>query len=678
MFPNKPHNMKLFNKILIANRGEIAVRITRSLKKLGIKVVVVYSSKDQHSLFVRMADEAYLLSGEKLSETYLDIEKILQIAINTGVDAIHPGYGFLSENPSFALAVSNAGINFIGPPASVIHQMGDKLEARKAVSEIGVPLISGLEGTVKEIYANRIKLHYPILLKATAGGGGKAMRIVNTPDEINDALETTSREALNYFGSGTLYAEHYFRNARHIEVQVLADHYGNILIPGERECSLQRRYQKVIEETPSVFLTDDKRQQMFEAARSIVRQIGYVNAGTIEFLVDENQDFYFLEMNTRIQVEHGITEMVTGIDLVEQQVLIAAGNELQLRQPDIKSSGHSIEARLYAEDPEHNFLPSPGDIIAYKEPDFPGLRIDASANGPFSVDPSFDPMIAKIMVLGHDRSEAIIMLKKALDSTVVLGTATNRGFLSEILDAKDYLNNSINTAWLELHLNDILDSFSSKKKSFEITDVLSLWLASRFFDNRLEEKSGHWGSVPYWRSYSKLSATVNEKKYEILLRKKRDKSISFVIDGEPHTLELKSINTPDLLLSLDGKWISGYVVGGKTHEDIVMLRGLEFRIKPIDFLPGEPYLNMDNETGFEAIKVLRAPMHGKIVKINANEGARVNRGDHLFTLDAMKVENKILSPADGCVKEIKVKQGDQVHKNHIIIVLDECTKNNNQ
>jgi len=435
--------MKKFNKILVANRGEIAVRIFKTLRKMGINSVAIYSGRDESSLHRQMADESYLIKGELLSETYLNSQKIIEIAKNAGADAIHPGYGFLSENAEFSRMVAETGINFIGPPGEVIDSMGNKLSARTLAREAGVPLIEGYEGSIEEILKNISRFELPLIIKAAAGGGGKAMRIVRNAEDFTEALETTGREALNYFGDNLLYVEKYFEKGRHIEIQVLADHYGNIIIPGERECSIQRRHQKVIEETPSQFITQETREKMFEVSRSLVRKIGYVNAGTLEFLVDESQNFYFLEMNTRIQVEHPVTEETSGIDLVEQQILIAAGNRLQIEQSEVNITGHSIQARLYAEDPEKSFLPSPGEVFDYSEPHLPGLRIDSGMNSSSILYPDFDPMISKVIATASSRDEAIRLLQKALSEYLISGVTTNREFLISLLSDEDFKRESI-------------------------------------------------------------------------------------------------------------------------------------------------------------------------------------------------------------------------------------------
>ena len=378
-------NTKKINKILIANRGEIAVRIMRTLKRLHIESVAVFADNDANALHRRMADEAYPLGNGSLKDTYLNIQKIIDTALDSGAEAIHPGYGFLSENPDFAEACRQNNLIFIGPDADTMRLMGNKIAARQVAIENNIPVTFGLTGGFDEIIAQADTLPYPVLIKAAAGGGGKGMHIVRQKEDLKDELERASREAEKYFGDGTVFVEQYIENPRHIEVQILADHHGNIIHLGERECTIQRRYQKIIEESPSPTLNEEKQQQLLDTAVRLCKGIGYKNAGTVEFIVDKDLNFYFLEVNTRIQVEHPVTEMRTGIDIVEEQIRIARGKEIGWTQDMIQTQGHAIELRIYAEDPENNFLPTPGKVTAYHEPQGRGTRFDSSIDGPFTI-----------------------------------------------------------------------------------------------------------------------------------------------------------------------------------------------------------------------------------------------------------------------------------------------------
>ena len=388
---------KKIHKILVANRGEIAVRIISTLKKLSISSVAVYADNDVDSMHCRLADEARPLGGGSLKDTYLNIQKIIDVALDAGVDAIHPGYGFLSEDADFAEACRANNLIFIGPDAESMRLMGDKIRARQFAIENDIPVVWGLVGSVEEIEAQAAALPYPVLIKASAGGGGKGMHIVDDASQLHLSLEQASREAERYFGNGQIFIEQYIRNPRHIEVQILADHHGNVIHLYERECSVQRRYQKIIEESPSPSLSEERRQAICQTAVDICKKMNYNNAGTVEFIVDENQNFYFLEMNTRIQVEHPVTEQRTGIDIVEEQIRIARGKVMGYTQDSIVANGHAIECRIYAEDPENNFMPAPAQLTLYHEPKMRGVIIDSSINGPTVISDSYDPMISKLI-----------------------------------------------------------------------------------------------------------------------------------------------------------------------------------------------------------------------------------------------------------------------------------------
>ncbi len=444
----------MFRKVLVANRGEIAVRIVRALREAGIASVAVYSDADRSSLHVHMADEAAHLGPSPASESYLHIGKIIAAARRHGVDAIHPGYGFLSENADFAEACDAAGIVFIGPPAGAIRQMGSKIGARKLAMAAGAPVVPGTEAAVDNLErakATARSLGYPVLLKASAGGGGKGMRRVNGEADLEAAIRDASSEALRAFQNGEVYLEKLVLEPRHIEIQVLGDRHGHLIHLGERECSIQRRHQKVIEECPSPVMAEDPelRHRMGEAALRIARAANYHNAGTIEFLVDGDRNFYFLEMNTRLQVEHPVTELVTGLDLVQWQLRIAAGEPLTVRQEDVRWSGSAIECRIYAEDPEQQFMPSPGRITRLREPSGPGVRLDSGVYEGWNVPLDYDPLLAKLAVWAPTREAAIARMKRALTEYEIGGIRTNRAFFVEIMDDAGFRGGSLSTAFLD-------------------------------------------------------------------------------------------------------------------------------------------------------------------------------------------------------------------------------------
>ncbi len=442
----------MFKKILIANRGEIAVRVIRACREMSIDSVAVYSDVDRAALAVLKADEAYRLGPSPAAESYLNIEKILEVATRCGADAIHPGYGFLSENSKFAQACAHAGIKFIGPSAASMEMMGSKTRARQTVDRSGIPFVPGTSrGLDSPEQAKEVakKIGYPIMLKAAAGGGGKGMRLVASSSELKESLESARSEALRAFGSDEVYIEKAIINPRHIEMQILADEQGNIVYLGERECSLQRRHQKVLEESPSPVVDPDLRRRMGEISVRVAKAAGYANAGTIEFLVDEHKNFYFLEMNTRLQVEHPVTELVTGLDLVQLQIRIAAGEPLPFRQEDIRLRGHAIECRIYAEDPENNYFPSPGRITALHEPSGPGIRLDSGIYDGWNVPIDYDPLLAKLIAFATDRAQATGRLLRAVEDYFVGGITTNLSLFRTILSDGDFQAGKFHTSYLD-------------------------------------------------------------------------------------------------------------------------------------------------------------------------------------------------------------------------------------
>jgi acetyl-CoA carboxylase biotin carboxylase subunit len=443
---------KMFTKILIANRGEIAVRVLRACHEMGIAAVAVYSDVDRASLHVRKADEAYPIGAAAAAESYLNMEKILDVAARSGADAIHPGYGFLSENAKFAQACADAGVKFIGPSAAAMDAMGSKTRARQAMERAGVPLVPGTSRGLESFeQAEQVAagIGYPVMLKAAAGGGGKGMRFVPAPEALKSALEGARSEAERSFGDGEVYLEKAMVNPRHIEMQVLADEHGNIVYLGERECSLQRRHQKVVEESPSPMVDADMRRRMGEVAVRVARAAGYTNAGTVEFLVDQQKNFYFLEMNTRLQVEHPVTELVTGLDLVQLQILIAAGERLAFTQDEVEIRGHAIECRIYAEDPDNNYFPSPGKITLLLEPSGPGVRRDSGIYEGWTVPMDYDPLLAKLIGYGADRNQAMGRLMRALHEYFVGGIKTNISLFLRILSDPDFRAAKMDTGFLD-------------------------------------------------------------------------------------------------------------------------------------------------------------------------------------------------------------------------------------
>ena len=447
----------MFEKILIANRGEIALRVIHTCREMGIKTVAVYSDADKTAAHVLFSDEAVYLGPSEPSLSYLNMDALISAARQTGVEAIHPGYGFLSENHEFARRCQDEGLVFIGPPPEVIQALGDKITSRKIMLDGGVPVIPGLsrcEPDMAVLKEAAKEIGYPILVKATAGGGGKGIRIVHGPEEMEQAVTEASSEAFNAFGNREVYIEKFFTRARHIEFQILADQYGHTIHLYERECSIQRRHQKIIEETPSLALTPELREEMGNAAVKAAKSAHYENAGTVEFLLDEENRFYFLEINTRLQVEHPVTEITTGVDLVRLQIEIAAGRELSLRQSDIRPRGHAIECRIYAEDPEKDFFPSPGTIRFMKEPDGPGIRIDSGIYQGFEVPVDYDPILSKLIVHAGTRDEAVGKMIKALQDYIILGVKTPVELMTDILNSEPFRTGQVFTDFITTHFSD--------------------------------------------------------------------------------------------------------------------------------------------------------------------------------------------------------------------------------
>jgi acetyl-CoA carboxylase, biotin carboxylase subunit len=467
----------MFRKILIANRGEIAVRIARACREMGISSAAVFSDADRAALHVRLADEACRIGPAPSRESYLRIDKVMEAARRASCDALHPGYGFLAENPELARACAANNITFIGPSPEAMERLGSKTAARQLADRAGVPMVPGTKDPIENLSdAGKIAsgLGYPVLLKAVSGGGGKGMRLVMADSEMAGAWRDAASEALNAFGDARLYLEKYVDRPRHIEIQIFGDAHGHIVHLGERECSVQRRHQKVIEESPSPVMTPDLRRAMGEAAVRLAKEAGYANAGTVEFLVDAQRNFYFLEVNTRLQVEHPVTEMVTGLDLVKLQIRVAAGEPLPFSQRDVKLSGHAIECRLYAEDPGNQFFPSPGTILSRRAPSGPGIRFDDGVYEGFTVSTEYDPMLGKLIAWGQDREEAIARLARALEEHSVTGIKTNSGLLLGILCDPEFLRGEISTRWLDEKLPHLLAGMQTQERDVVAEDAAIL------------------------------------------------------------------------------------------------------------------------------------------------------------------------------------------------------------
>ena len=635
-------------KLLIANRGEIASRIISSAHDMGISCVAIYTEADKDTPYVREADQAF-----KLSDSYLNSKEILDIALKSNSDAIHPGYGFLSENAAFANQVKKLNIKWVGPSSNAIKKMGDKLTAKEIAIKANVPTLPMTSDPKK---ANSIG--YPILVKAAAGGGGKGMRIVEKAKDLKESIKAAEREAEGGFGDKRVFLEKYIKRSRHIEIQILGDAFGNIVHLGERECSIQRRHQKIVEESPSPMVDEEMREKMGEAAIKLASKLKYESAGTVEFLVDEKtKEFWFLEVNTRLQVEHPITEEVTGIDLVKEQLRIASGEELGYEQEDIDFYGSSIEVRLYAEDPGNDFLPVTGKMIAFEPSDDPLVRWDVGIESGSNITANFDPMLAKVISFGETRLEAANKLALALENSHFGGMKTNRDYLVSILRSKEYLDGDTTTDFVErINLNSEVDL--TEEEIFNFAKVGAMWMQGK---NRseamvLQNIQSGWNNARL--PYQEVKLLLDDQEYRV-----KYKSLK---DGNFVSAESEIIRMFDWYEDFIDVEISNVRYRSKItmDDDLLLIQthkgNLLFKILP--------KFNINQE---EAIKGgLTAPMPGKVVEIKIKKGSNIKKGDTLVILEAMKMEHKVLAPDNGKIKEVLIKENDQVENGQTLVVLD--------
>ena len=662
-------NSKKIHKVLIANRGEIAVRIIKTLRKLHIASVAVFADNDSNALHRRMADEACPLGNGALKDTYLNVQKIIDAALDTGADAIHPGYGFLSESPELVEACEANNLIFIGPNAEVMRLMGNKVAARKVAVKHGIPVTFGMMGSHEEILEQADTLPYPILIKAAAGGGGKGMHIVWEKSDLKDEMERASREAEKYFGDGTVFVEQYIENPRHVEVQVLADHFGKVIHLHERECTIQRRYQKIIEESPSPTLTDEKRQQLCETAVKLCMAIGYQNAGTVEFLVDKDLNFYFLEMNTRIQVEHPVTELRTGIDIVEEQIRIARGKEMGWTQETIQPQGHAVELRIYAENPENGFLPTPGKVTAYHEPQVRGARVDSSIDGTCTISEAYDPMIAKLSCHAKDRQAALETAQRALKDFIIQGLTTNKAYLWEVIKNADFVDNKIDTGFCASHQEVLLKALNESRNNLNINDIAVSFLMYDFCKKQVEQHPENvWEKIGYWRYNMQLVVDVEGKKIPVSICAAEAGKIKGAVDGHPFGVEFIQYDNKQLKIMLNGRTETVYCSINDEQKTIVNFHGLNFNCFRTD--------QLNDTTDYACKKTvsdksrLVSPMPGKVVKINVKEGDTVNEGTIMMVVEAMKMENNIVAAGTTKVKKILVAEGQMVDNKMQLLELE--------
>ncbi len=670
----------MFKKILIANRGEIAVRIIATCREMGIRTVAIYSDADRNARHVREADEAYAIGPAVAAQSYLRSEAILAIARQSGAEAIHPGYGFLSENAAFVEACEQADIIFIGPPASAIRLMGSKIAAKQLAQSVSAPTIPGYNGDSQDegtLLREAERIGVPLLIKASAGGGGKGMREVHSLADFPAQLAGARREALAAFGDDTVFLERLLLQPRHIEIQVLGDRYGNLIHIGERECSIQRRHQKIVEEGPSPALTPALRAEMGAAAVRIARAAGYVNAGTVEFMIDTDRRFYFLEMNTRLQVEHPITELVNGIDLVRQQLQIAAGEPLHLTQEQSSPRGHAIEMRLYAEDPEQNFLPSTGTITRFVRPAAPGMRVDSGIDSGDEITQYYDPMIAKLIVYGEDRPAAIARIQSALEQCAVFGVRTNAPLLYAIATHPAFAEGHTSTHFLIEH--GLMDGKGTQDTVIPPREVLT---AAALFDSMGVEGNNHgmishtpatfspWKTLGPWRMVGEavhVTYCQQDTLYTVALRPILSSSSTWAVqvNGEP-TREVNFTPGNDgLLLLRYGAALVRTYIDHMEDETQVFLHGHLYRLERRQ----PPDVDVMAHGGHIAHsqKALTAPMAGTIVRVQAHDGEDVEAHQVLAILSAMKMEHSIAAPYKGTVRRVYFQEGDVVKGGAVIV-----------
>ena len=663
----------MFDKILIANRGEIACRVIKTAKQMGIKTVAVFSDADRNALHVQMADEAVNIGPPPANQSYIDIKKVISAVKKTNAQAVHPGYGFLSENAKFAKSLSDIGVTFIGPPQNAIESMGDKITSKKIAQEAGVNTVPGYMGVIKdenEALSISEKIGYPVMIKASAGGGGKGMRIAWNDSEVKEGFQSSKNEAASSFGDDRIFIEKFVTQPRHIEIQVLADTKGNCIYLGERECSIQRRNQKVVEEAPSSFLDEKTRRKMGEQACNLAKAVGYSSAGTVEFIVDKDKNFYFLEMNTRLQVEHPVTELITGIDLVEQMILVAAGKPLSITQKDIKLTGWAIESRLYAEDPYRNFLPSIGRLTRYRPPaeikdKHSIVRNDTGVYEGGEISMYYDPMIAKLCTWAPDRAKAIEQMRIALDRFEVEGIGHNLPFLSAVMDHKKFISGKITTAFIaeeysegfngvDLNDDEIKDLAACAAAMNRVAEIRRTKISGRM-DNHERRVGDDW--------VVQIAGKV------------------FLVNVLADTAGANVIFEDETSIRISGDWLPGKKLANMTAGDKNLVikinkitggfrmrtRGADLKVLVRTPRQAELSKHMQEKLPPDTSKMLLCPMPGLLVKIDVEIGQEVQEGQPLCTVEAMKMENILRAERKGVVAKINSSVGDSLAVDDIIL-----------
>jgi propionyl-CoA carboxylase alpha chain len=655
-------DVRPIRRLLIANRSEIARRIMRTAHAMGISTVAVYSDDDADAPFVREADAAIALQGRTATESYLDIDKVIAACKRGGVDAVHPGYGFLSENATFAQAVIDAGMTWVGPSPDAIRKIGDKLSAKRLLQPLGVPLLEAFELNESADAARAAdKIGYPVLIKAAAGGGGRGMRIVEQAKDLPQAIASARREAAASFRDGTVFLERWLTRSRHVEIQILGDRHGNVVHLFERECSIQRRHQKIIEEAPSPALDEALREKMGQAALTAARAIGYYSTGTVEFLV-AGKNFYFLEVNTRLQVEHPVTEAITGLDLVREQLRVAEGEQLSVAQSDLRIDGHAIEARLCAEDPANDFLPTPGVVRVWEPPQGDGIRVDSGIEAGSRIGIDFDPMIAKVIARAPTRREAAAKLARALEATRIHGITHNRDFLVATLRTSEFLSGDTAT--------DFIERVKPRPLRAVAEDELHAAAIAAALHDRWHHRcaarvmatipGGFRNSV---MAPERVTYAFAEQKLEVAYRRDRDGSFAVDVNDQPYRVIERGVSEQGIDVEIDGCRWELLVAAADAHR---FLHGPRGDLDLIE-LPRFPEADRADAHGG-----LKAPMPGRVLSVVVAEGQVVERGQLLLVLEAMKMEHRIDAPWAGTIKTLNVAEGDQVANGAMLVVLEQA------
>ena len=658
----------MFSKILIANRGEIACRVIKTARRLGIKTVAVFSDADAEARHVAMADEAVHIGPSPARESYLVADRIIEAARRTGAQAIHPGYGFLSENAGFAEACAKAGIVFIGPPPAAIRAMGSKSEAKKIMEKAGVPLVPGYHGDdqAPELLAREAeRIGFPVLIKASAGGGGKGMRVVESASKFADALAGAKREAKASFADDHVLVEKYLTRPRHIEIQVFADTHGHCLYLFERDCSIQRRHQKVIEEAPAPDMEPARRKAMGEAAVAAAKAIGYVGAGTVEFIADRDGTFYFMEMNTRLQVEHPVTEAITGQDLVEWQLVVAAGGKMPLAQDQLQIDGHAVEVRLYAEDPARNFLPSTGRLVhLHLPPEGPHVRVDTGVREGDTVTPFYDPMIAKVIVHDHDRTSALRRMAALMGETEVVGVTTNAALLKALCAHPAFVSGEVDTGFIERHRDKLFPKAQpAVDRAFAIATLARLVEWQEAAPTSTGDPYSPWGVQNGFRllgeGHDEVRWKDGEREVVVKAFHRRDGTIGLELPGGTVEAHARRADDGRLAVSLAGETFTAAVVRRAANDGgidyTLFADGGSRRLRLVDPLDVTQYEAAGSGEGS-----MRSPLPGKIIDLRVKAGDTVSKGQPLLVLEAMKMEHTLTAPADGKVKAVRYGVGEQV------------------